>query len=254
MAADHQQHRNQVRDWYSTGHELQRWGTVEGGICGAEAELLQRHMARPGRVLNVGCGGGREALPLAQMGHEVVALDLMPQFLCMARDATREACGGLSLIQADALSIPFADCSFDYVVMVGQLIDQINRREQRLDCLRGLARLLRPGGLLLASTNNIESRLRFRAFFGIINLLRRVYNPRGLEPDDAHVFHVDGRWALLRPRSERPLHHWYRPALFVRDLAQAGFEQLELLPCDQSQHAERGTGCSEIFYVAKRGT
>lgn len=53
------------------------WSPVERWACQRVA----------GRVLDVGCGAGRHALPLTQSGHDVVGLDASPGGLC--RHATR---------------------------------------------------------------------------------------------------------------------------------------------------------------------
>lgn len=75
-----------------------------------------------GRVLEVCCGTGALALTLRQRGVDVYALDLAPRML--ARAATRFAQAGLSpapLIQGDVTRLPFADRTFDYVLVTGSL-------------------------------------------------------------------------------------------------------------------------------------
>jgi len=42
------------------------------------AKLIADHVPRGARVLDIGCGQGRDALPLARAGHAVVGVDLAP--------------------------------------------------------------------------------------------------------------------------------------------------------------------------------
>lgn len=42
-------------------------------------DAFATHLGGPARVLDIGCGQGRDALPLARMGHRVVGVDLSPK-------------------------------------------------------------------------------------------------------------------------------------------------------------------------------
>lgn len=50
-----------------------------GAPTKALLEAFRDHLAPGARVLDAGCGQGRDALPLARMGHEVVGVDLSPK-------------------------------------------------------------------------------------------------------------------------------------------------------------------------------
>jgi ubiquinone/menaquinone biosynthesis C-methylase UbiE len=92
-----------------------------------------------GRVLDVGCGTGRN-LPLFPAGTKVIGLD-------PARDSLRRArrrAPGVALVRASAEALPFRDGAFDTVVS-GLVFCSVP------DPLRGLAevkRVLAPGGRL----------------------------------------------------------------------------------------------------------
>ena len=49
-----------------------------GGQTQAVAEVLAKVAPQPCRILDVGCGQGRDALPLARSGHDVTGVDLAP--------------------------------------------------------------------------------------------------------------------------------------------------------------------------------
>ncbi|WP_050776693.1 class I SAM-dependent methyltransferase [Streptomyces sp. SPB074] len=94
-----------------------------------------------GPVLEVGVGTGIVAAGLAELGHEVHGVDVSPPML--ARAAKRLAgrvCVG------DARALPFADRSFGNLVFTHalHLVGDMPR------ALREAARVLRPGGRLLA--------------------------------------------------------------------------------------------------------
>jgi len=101
---------------------------------------------RPQRVLEVGCGWGELAQWLErETGAEVVAVDLSPRMVELARGRGVDASVG------DVQDLPFDDESFDAVVAAWMLYHVA-------DLDRGvaeLARVLRPGGRLVAVTNSV---------------------------------------------------------------------------------------------------
>lgn len=56
------------------------------------AKLIAKHVTPGARVLDIGCGQGRDALPLARDGYEVVGVDIAPTGIAdMLAVAEREA-------------------------------------------------------------------------------------------------------------------------------------------------------------------
>ncbi len=55
----------------------------------SELEIVERHVRPGGRLLDVGCGAGREAIGFARAGFRVVAIDLAPGMIEAARDHAR---------------------------------------------------------------------------------------------------------------------------------------------------------------------
>lgn len=74
-------------------------------------------LAPGARILDLACGQGRHAIPLAQHGYRVTGLDLSEPSLTFAREAAAEAGAKIDFVQADMREIPFAD-EFDAVVNI----------------------------------------------------------------------------------------------------------------------------------------
>lgn len=110
---------------------------------------------RDATILDAGCGICLHARRLAACGFNVVAVDFSESILREAEEAVRAA--GLSrkitLRREDLLSLSFRDGSFDYIVCWGVLM-HIPDVETALS---ELARVLRPGGLLVVSEGNMHS-------------------------------------------------------------------------------------------------
>jgi SAM-dependent methyltransferase len=125
------------------------WHDVECGSYAADLPLWEELAERcGGPVLELGCGTGRVALHLARRGHEVVGLDRDRELL----DVLGERAEGLALmtLHADARSFELPR-SAGLVLAPTHLLQLLPDRSERTECLRCVARALRPGGLLAAT-------------------------------------------------------------------------------------------------------
>jgi SAM-dependent methyltransferase len=60
----------------------------------------------PGSVLDLGCGAGRDAVHLAQLGHPVIAVDRLADALAMARSLAQRHGITLTTVEADVRDGP----------------------------------------------------------------------------------------------------------------------------------------------------
>jgi SAM-dependent methyltransferase len=98
----------------------------------------------PRRVLEVGCGPGELAERISrELDADVAALDVSPRMVELTRAR------GVAAQVGDVQSLPFGDGSFDCAVAAWMLfhVPDLDRG------LSELARVLRPGGRLVAATN-----------------------------------------------------------------------------------------------------
>ncbi len=113
-------------------------------VQAAVTALLADRLQGRGRVLELGVGTGRMALPLHDRGFELVGVDLSEP---MMRKLIENAGGTMPfpLLRADALAIPLPDAALGgtFVCHVLHLIPRWR------DAVAELARVVRPGGLLL---------------------------------------------------------------------------------------------------------
>ena len=119
-----------------------------------------------GLVLDIGCGTGRQALLLAGLGCEVVAMDISLGMLLEARRrALRKGLAGrIEFVQASADSLPFKPGTFDRAYAIFGAFNHAPRYRRAF----GLAyEVLRPGGrLLLTVLNRYQLTLWLEAILG----------------------------------------------------------------------------------------
>jgi len=130
------------------------FGVVAKTIAAGAEAFVQRLPSPAGlRVLDVACGTGNLAIPLARLGASVVGVDIAPNLIVQARERAAAESLAATFDEGDAEQLPYADASFDMVVtMFGAMF------APRPEIVAGeLARVLKPGGLLAMANWNPAS-------------------------------------------------------------------------------------------------
>ena len=159
-------------------------------------QLLKGRIESGDRILDAGCGSGRNAHYLLREGFDVYGVDENPR-------AVQEFDGPARQASLDAL--PFEDAYFDVVICSAVL--HFARDDAHFEgMVSELFRVLRPGGLFfarLASSAGIESQVRW------LNG-RRASLPDGSEcylVDEAQLMRLTARFgALLDPLKTTIVH------------------------------------------------
>jgi ubiquinone/menaquinone biosynthesis C-methylase UbiE len=142
-----------ITDYYERTPEESR---LEQGAFQLEhlrtRELIERHAPPPpADVLDVGGAAGAYALWLAERGYTVHLLDAVPRLVEEARRRSAAAPRGLASCRvADARALPAASQSVSLVLLLGPLYHLVDAAD-RATALREAARVLRPGGVLIAA-------------------------------------------------------------------------------------------------------
>jgi 2-polyprenyl-3-methyl-5-hydroxy-6-metoxy-1,4-benzoquinol methylase len=129
---------------------------VADGLRQWEREVVEEHFPPKGRLLNVGCGCGREAMALAKMGYEVFALDVTAKQLAQAKENARREGLRITFAETDGVSVPFGRTRFDVIILWTQVLGNIASRADRLRLLESCRGSLSPGGLVTASVHERE--------------------------------------------------------------------------------------------------
>jgi SAM-dependent methyltransferase len=112
-------------------------------------DCLRRHGAGP-RVLDLGCGTGRDAAHLHRAGRTVTGADLSEAMLAHAR----EHHPGPDYVRADLHGFDLGRAAFDAVTCLDSALLYCHTNDQLDACLASCRRALAPGGLLVAEMRN----------------------------------------------------------------------------------------------------
>lgn len=132
-------------------------------------------------LLDIGCGGGLVAEPMARLGASVTGLDATPETLEAARLHAREAGLAISYQDGTAEGMQQTGAQFD-IVLALEILEHV--ADLRL-FLRAAAALVRPGGLMIVSTINRTAQAYAVAIVGAERVLRWL--PAGTHSYDKFV-------------------------------------------------------------------
>jgi len=157
-------------------------------------DALLRHIqgSPPWRILDFGCGPGRDLAAFLQRGHQAVGLDGSHEFVAMAREAT-----GCEVWHQDFLSLQLPDEHFDGIFANASLFHVPSAHLPRV--MAQLNATLKPSGVLFSS------------------------NPRGANQEGWNgarygVYHDLDSWRrLLEQAGFDMLEHYYRPQGLPRE-------------------------------------
>ena len=157
-------------------------------------EALLRHVrgAPPLRILDFGCGPGRDLATFRALGHEAIGLDGSPRFAAMAR-----AHSGCEVWEQDFLALQLPAARFDGIFANASLFHVPSQALPRV--LRELHAALEPDGVLFTSNP-------------------RGHNEEGWNRGRYGAYHDLESWrSYLEGAGFVELEHYYRPSGLPRE-------------------------------------
>jgi SAM-dependent methyltransferase len=138
-----------VREKYDRQGEARQYSNLaHTGLDPLERETVERHVKPGGRLLDIGCGAGREALGFARLGFRVVGIDIAPRMIEAARENARREGLEITFRVQNAADLDDPPGSFDGVFWAGSF-HHVPGRALRVSTLRRIATALAPGGALV---------------------------------------------------------------------------------------------------------
>ena len=121
-----------------------REGTWDHDVSQNRDALVATMPKNPGKILDLGCGPGRDLVAFKAQGHTAIGLDATPAFVEMARQAS-----GCEVWQQSFLSLDLPPETFDGIFANASLLHV--PRDQMVRVLRDLWRSLVVEGALMMS-------------------------------------------------------------------------------------------------------
>ena len=190
------------------------------------AQLLDAAISADAHVVEVGCGTGQMSIYLAHMDRVVVGADISRAALRLGQDAARRfGVTSVRFIETDLHHPGLRPESFDVVYSAGVL----HHTAEPAAAFASVARLARPGGIVIVGLYNAFARLPLRFRRGIARLtgfrvipFDPVLRERRAEPAR--------RAAWLRDQYQHPEEHRHTVAEVKRWFAGNGIDYLRSFP------------------------
>jgi SAM-dependent methyltransferase len=167
------------------------------------ARLLDAAIAPDARIVEIGCGTGQMSLYLAKGDRTVIGADLTRASLLLAADAARRfGIDGVSFVETDLTRPALRPGSFDVVYCSGVLHHTPDPRAS----FARIARLARPGGVIVLGLYNSIARLPLR----LRRVIARITNDRWIPFDPVlrdRAAEPERRAAWLRDQYRHPEEH-----------------------------------------------
>ena len=162
-------------------------GTRDHDVSQNRAALLDAIPSDgPHRLLDLGCGPGRDLRAFRESGHDPVGLDGALAFVRMAR-----AYAGVDVWHQDFLALDLPDAHFDGVFANASLFHVPAQELPRV--LRELRACLKPGGVLFSSNP-------------------RGHDEEGFRGERYGAYHADARWRdFVTAAGFDEVRHYHRP-------------------------------------------
>ena len=106
------------------------------------------------KILDIGCGLGREAFALSDMGYDVTGIDISKEVIAQVKKLAAEKGYGIPFYEYDGKILPFPDESFDVVLIWAQTFGLLYGDEYKQECLAEWKRVVKSGGLVSFSAHD----------------------------------------------------------------------------------------------------
>lgn len=137
---------------YSSPAAVEGWGKkgqVEAQLDPTEQALLEKIPVKKGRLLLLGLGGGREAIPLAKMGFEVTGVDFIPDLVRQAKKNALEHGVAIEGLVQDMTKLTIEPNSYDLACLFTAMYSCVPTRARRIEMLKRVLAGLKAGGYFL---------------------------------------------------------------------------------------------------------
>ena len=144
-----------VSQWYEEKKNVQEMRQWNPALKAWERTVIG-HFPSGARILDIGCGLGREAFPLADLGFDVVGIDISKEVISQVTQLSAEKGYHIPFLAYDGKKLPFPDDSFDVVLIWAQTFGLLYGDAFRQDYLVECRRVLKTGGLFSFSSHDYE--------------------------------------------------------------------------------------------------
>ncbi len=222
------------------------------GLWKAEKILFQNYFSMKGKLLDIGCGGGRTTIPLARMGCKVVAFDITPKLVKIAKQNAKRSNAKARIELGDATNMKYPDNSFNYALFSFNGIEAIPGKNKRFIALQNIYRVLKPEGMFIFTTNTTAYLNHYDRFFIHKEFLKFLFS---------NLFRIKNKYSRLKDfefgdcflgKNHSMYIHFSRIKNVKKELRKIGFTLIYSEFREIIEKKEKPNLRKDYFYVCKK--
>lgn len=148
--------KNIVQEWYEAKENVDKMNHDENRGLKKWEQNVTAHFPSKARVLDIGCGMGREAFALTDRGFSVTGIDISKEVIKQVTVLSKQKGYSIPYIQYDGHALPFESSSFDVIIIWAQTFGLLYGDEYKQEFLTECKRVLTNDGILSFSGHDYE--------------------------------------------------------------------------------------------------
>lgn len=144
---------NVVEKWYEDKNNVDEMFNWNSELKDWEKSVI-KHFPSGARILDIGCGLGREAFALSDLGFNVIGIDISKEVILQVKKLSADKGYKIPFYEYDGEHLDFSADSFDVVLIWSQTLGLIYGNERKQMFLGECKRVLKKDGLLSFSTHD----------------------------------------------------------------------------------------------------
>ena len=137
-----------IKEWYEKKDNVAEMGQWNSNGLKKWEQFVATYFPVKAHILDVGCGMGREAFALSDMGFSVMGIDISKEAIEQVTVLSRQNGYDALFTHYDGHHIPFEENTFDVIIIWAQTFGLFYGDEYKQEFLKECKRVLKNDGLL----------------------------------------------------------------------------------------------------------
>jgi 2-polyprenyl-3-methyl-5-hydroxy-6-metoxy-1,4-benzoquinol methylase len=224
-----------VKNAFNAKTEVEYYSSlIKKGLLETEKYVINKYFQKIGKILDLGCGAGREAFALAKQGHEVIGIDIAPKMIKYANNyATLNIIPNVSFLVKDINTFTLQKNLFDYIILPTQTIEHIKGRKNRINLLMKCKKSLKKNGIIFITTHERKDGIKFWIYWTKKEIVAKFKKTN----DESGDTWIESNNKMTK-MSQKMFLHFYTKREALADIKNADLKLIELVKSSDYQEKD----------------
>ncbi|WP_349673530.1 class I SAM-dependent methyltransferase [Lacrimispora sp.] len=145
-----------VHKWYEDKKNVDEMVYWNKGELKKWERAVADFFPREAKILDIGCGMGREAFALFDLGFSIIGIDISEEVIKQVTKLSLKNCYDIDFLVYDGYTLPFDDASFEVIIIWAQTFGLLYGDTYKRNFLNECKRVLKKDGLLSFSGHDYD--------------------------------------------------------------------------------------------------